>query len=365
MIVPVGLLVVLAAAAGRAAPGPGLLRETGLLEVDLEEAARGRVAARVLDTGDPREVVAVAFLNLRASKERFVECVRDPGCLEGSEDFVAAGRFEKSDLVVAGSSRLPLAELPLDERELTQLRECRRGNCDLRLAGGAIAALGRIDWARPGAASQAVRVFHEALLGYAREYAGGGNRALPVYEDGPQPVALARRLGELLERPLAPLDDAPDLRRYLSVFPADRPPGTHDFLTWAKERVWFKRVIAIQHVMVQDRSGTEGGDILVASKQIYASQCYESAVKVLRFACPVGADRASLLFVSRAQADVRPSGFTWVERLLLRRLVKRRLLSQLRLLKERLERPRPAAIAATDGMRTDAGQGNPSGTPRQ
>jgi hypothetical protein len=339
------MLVILAAASAETAPNPGFLRQAGLLEDDLEKVSRGQVAARVLDTDDRREVVTVGFLRVRSTKARFLECIRDPGCLEGSEDLIAAGRLEWSDLVAANSPRSPLMEMPLDERELKQLRECRLRHCDLRLAGEAIAALGRIDWAEMRAAPEAARLFREALFDYARRYVAGGNQALPVYEDGPEPVALAGSLEGLLERPLAPLNDAPALRRYLTAFPAERPPDTNDFLTWAKEKAWFKRVIAIQHVMVQDRSRPEGDAILVASKQLYASQCYESAVRVLWFECPAGTDRASLVFVSRAQADVRPSGFTWMERLLLRRLITRRLLSQLRLLKERLE-ARPAGNLA-------------------
>jgi hypothetical protein len=356
LIVPcLGLLWLLAGALQPA--DERLLIEAGLSLEDLEKASGDRVAAKVLETEDRREIAVLAHVRVRATAERFLECVRDPRCQGASEDLVAAGRLEGE------TSGLDL--LPLDDRELDQLRACRPGDCALRLSGEPLARLSVIDWALPGAATEAAALYRRTLASYASAYRRDGNRALPVYESGRVPTSLPDSLAELLKRPLLGLDEAPELRRYLADFPREGPALLEDYLGWYKERVWRKRVMALVHVVVQDRSAPGETRILAASKQLYASQCYDSAVDLLLFSCPPGDDRASLVFMSRARTDVRPSGFSWIERLLVRKLVRRRLESRFRLLKERLETPRAPLPARAGGTQNGAGAATPSETRRR
>lgn len=107
---------------------------------------------------------------------------------------------------------------------------------------------------------------------------------------------------------------------------------------WAKERFWRKVLVSLHHVTIADRSGRTEERVFVVSKQPYASHYFEASVEVMLFVrCPGDDERGWLMFLSRARTDIRPSGFTWLERLLLKRLVRGRLQGQLRGMRERLE----------------------------
>jgi hypothetical protein len=141
----------------------------------------------------------------------------------------------------------------------------------------------------------------------------------------------------LLERPWFVLADVPELRRYLLDFPRARPDAAEDFVSWYEERAHRLSVIAVNHNTIYEKNDGNLSRIFVASKQLYASHYYESSVEVMAFVSSGGGDRGTLLFLGRARADIRPAGFHWFERVLLRRIVRWRLLSRLRDAKEKLE----------------------------
>jgi hypothetical protein len=139
-----------------------------------------------------------------------------------------------------------------------------------------------------------------------------------------------------------------------------------EFLAWRKDRFWKKPVVGLFHVVVFDATNDRERRLLVATKQIYASHYLESGIELVELRQGVSEAEAELTFVSRMRADIRPSGFNWIERLLLRRLVRGRLRDQLGDARGRLaaghpESPRPRP--GTAETRTRAAEGTREGTP--
>jgi hypothetical protein len=296
-----------------------------------------RVSVRVVDTPDRSEVMLLATARVSASPEAFRACVSDPSCLRASEDLLGAGRLPPAPTAV------DLEAVPFPRAELLPLERCRVGDCPFRLDAATIEALRlEVDWSLPRPEEAAAEVLRRALLGYARDYLARGNRALPFYENNDHPVASGESLRRLLERPLPPLDDAPELRRYLSAFPEARPAAVEEYLCWSREKVWRKRVLALDHVVVYE--AREGGAVRVvaAAKRIYASHCFESSLEILALERREGEAESSLVYASRSRADIRPAGFSWLERLLIRRLGRGRLQDHLEALRDRLEGVRAA-----------------------
>ena len=114
-------------------------------------------------------------------------------------------------------------------------------------------------------------------------------------------------LGLLLARPLYLLEDMPELARYLAAFPRGRPAATEEYLCWSKEKVWRKRVLALDHVVVHERHEDGAFRIVAAAKRIYASHCFESSLQLLALEGSPGADENTLVHLSRTRADIRPS----------------------------------------------------------
>jgi hypothetical protein len=265
--------------------------------------------------------MTIGAVQVRASKERFRECAHDPSCLRRSDNLVGAGRL--------GTPPSPqdLKGLNFDRKELEHLRECRVGDCEVRFSADAIERFRKeVDWSSPAAAERAAGLFRETLAGYASSYQAGGNRALPVYRDGKSPTPPPESVQALLE-----------LRRYLLDFPQARPDAAEDFVSWYEERAHRSSVIAMNHNTIYEKTDGNLSRIFVASKQLYASHYYESSVEVMAFVTGAAGDRGTLFFLGRARADIRPAGFQWFERVLLRRIVRWRLVARLRDAKEKLE----------------------------
>jgi hypothetical protein len=304
--------------------------------------------AKVLDTSDRAEVASFAAVRVRASAARFLACVRDVTCLRANEDLLQEGRFE------ASPSARDLAGLSLDERDRDYLAHCEVGRCDVRLPADAIEAFrAKVDWSAGRGAASAAELFRSTLAGLAASYREQGNRGLVVYRDNPRPASVAASTAELLQRQWWVLDGAPELLVYLRDFPEARLDGAEEFLYWYKEKFWRKTVVSLNHVIVYPKpeasvypkleaSGdpkpdTGASRVYVATKQLYSTHYHESAIEVLLFASDPGAASGTLLFLSRARADIRPSGFNWLERVIIRRLVRGRLTNQFRVLRQRLE----------------------------
>ena len=321
------------------------LKTAGLLtDADLQQLGAGEVVAKVLDTSDRAEVASFAAVRVRASPARFLACVRDVTCLRANEDLLQEGRFD------ASPSAHDLAGLSLDERDRDYLAHCEVGRCDVRLPADAIEAFRtKVDWSAGRGAAVAAELFRTTLAGLAASYREQGNRGLVVYRDNPRPASVAASTAELLQRQWWVLDGAPELLVYLRDFPEARLDGAEDFLYWYKEKFWRKTVVNLNHVIVYPKpeasvypkSETGASRVYVATKQLYSTHYHESAIEVLLFASDPGAASGTLLFLSRARADIRPSGFNWLERVIIRRLVRGRLTNQFRVLRQRLESAGP------------------------
>jgi hypothetical protein len=310
---------------------------------DLSPAERAqlggdKIVARV-EIPDHSEVALLAAVRVRTTPEAFRRCALDPRCLKDGENLLAAGRFSATPLA------RELEAVPLEEAELQPLRDCRPGDCRFRLSAEAMEGLRRaVDWSKSRPADAAARYLRAMLLAQAEAYLAEGNRALPRYENNDHPVHSGESLQELLARPLFLLDQAPELRRYLSAFPSPADADSlQEYLCWSKEKIWGKRVVALDHVMVQEQPEGEAFRIVVASKKIYATHYFDSSLELLALEGKAGDDAATLILSSRSRADIRTSGFTWYERLLVRHFGRGRLEDHLLALKRRLEQPTPVA----------------------
>lgn len=341
------LLTLALAGPGTAADGPALGREAGFNESDWSAIEAGRVVARALDTAARSEVLSIAGMAVPVETSRFLECVRDPGCLRSGEGVIEIGRVQ------AMPSAADFQTFHLEPQEVEQLGSCRVGKCMVRLSEAEIIRFrGEIDWSAPGHAAQAARVFREVLAAQAAAYVAGGDPALPVYRDKAAPVPVGARSVELLRQPSWAFDRAPELRRYLEGFPrvvaSARAEG---FLYWCKEAFWRKPVVAVNHVAIHETSDPTWRFVFAASKQLYASHYHEASLELMALATHGPSGRSYVLFHSRTKADVRPSGFNWLERRLLNRLVRRRLEARFEALRARLELPtRPARARSAAAM---------------
>ena len=233
-----------------------------------------------------------------------------------------------------------LDRLTLDPADVKDLARCRIYDCEVRLPADAIDRFREgVDWTSPASEVRANEIFRDFLRGYLAEYLTKGYAGLFEYVNNDDPVKVASSLSTLIVRSgfLQPV--APDLYRFLQLFPEGRPADAKDVVYWSKERFWLKDVMTVNHLTLVERPTPDGTLVLAVSRQLYASHYYESSLATTLFLEAGGSGSGLLVFLDRTRADVRRSGFTLFERFLLKRLVHARLEAQMIQLKARLEAP--------------------------
>jgi hypothetical protein len=293
-----------------------------------ERLRRGSLVVKVLDSPDPTEVVAVAVVRVAPGAD-LAACARDARCLRRNTDLVEIGTFEGTP--DAGD----LNGLSLAANHESSLRRCQVGRCDLRLSQEAMDRVrGELEQKGAAAGQAALR---ESLAGYAAEYWTRGVPALLVFADRKRPISSADSMAELMQRPLAVLDAAPAVRAHLQRFPGPAPSGLQQYLYWYKEKFYRKVLLAVHHVVVGSEQNGSATLTVAASRQVYASNYMNATLEAVAVVSD-GRGAAYLIHESRARSDVRASGFTWLERLILRRLVRGRMEDHLLALKARIQK---------------------------
>jgi len=317
---------------GRLLPNPleFLRGDAGFSAAEIGSLEQGRILAKVVDTDDNSEILAVGAMKVHTTVARVARQVR-----------AFEGRRRPVDIFQSGSfspqpSARDLSALTLEATDVNWLAKCKLYDCDVRLPAAAIARFrSEVDWSSPQRAEKAAALWRETMAAFAAAYLARGNAGLVEYDNNDMPVKVADSYAREVARSSYLAESAPDLFRYVSSFPKDPPSGLEEYLYWLKEKFWIKHVISLNHVMMVTADQPSGRYVLAVSKQIYASQYFESSLSVTSYVESPGG--GYFVYVSRSRADIRRSGFNFLERPLLRRLVAGRLKAQFQWLRGVLE----------------------------
>ncbi len=290
----------------------------------------GGSVAKVVDTDDRSEILTFAATSVRTTPSRVHELLRDLEGCRGEPWTREIGVFERGETGLA---------LTVDPNDVRFLSECRLNDCELRLSAEAIEELRNGISAAPLSrrGTRANLLFGETLARYVEAYRTRGDAALFLYVNNRDPVRVADSLARVFARSPFLYALAPDLFTYLEKYPEGRPADAWDVVYWVKEKFWLRDVTSVWHLVVTDRAVGPGRLVLAVSKQLYASRYYESSLGTT--ALLEGPAGSYLFLITRTRADIRPTGFTRVERALLNYLVRRRLQARLVSLRAQLERP--------------------------
>jgi hypothetical protein len=248
----------------------GDLRVFAGLSADQWKAAnRGDPQAKVLDTRERREVAVVGVARLRATTTCFVAMLQD---IENFKKSPAVLRIRKFARPVEPRD---LEGFSLEADDLAALRNCRVGDCNVKLPIAAVERLSRdVDWSRPNYADRAQSVIREELLAYVEAYLDRGNSALIEYRDKDKPVRLEDEFRTVLDARPSVSGLVPEFHEYLARYPTEPLPGVSEFFYWSTEKFGLKPVASITHVSIYVQSGRA----VVTSKQIYASHYFDASL---------------------------------------------------------------------------------------
>jgi hypothetical protein len=267
-------------------------------------AARGRAVTKLLPAKDNRDVTVVGLIGVDVPRDTIIARAADIG-----RSLAARGnRFR-----VFGNppSAADVRDVAFDEDEYRGLRNCKSGDCDFKLPAADMAGfVQQVDWSSRGAKAQADERLRAMMLRLATDYVAHGNAAMPVYEDQ-RGLKSGDAFDTMLEQITELYPDAPELKRYLTTYPAGRPDGARDFVYWSEERLPHLRpVLTLDHVVVYKPARADAAAV-VARKQIYANHYFEGALELLAIVDGDGGAEepaAYMLTLRRFRFDNLPGG---------------------------------------------------------
>jgi hypothetical protein len=304
-----GLVVPLSVASRVASAQPAL--PTGLAAFLAEEAhaspsdrealLAGQPLIKLLDADPTKEIAVLGAVWVHAPAGRYVEQVKN------IEQFERGSAFRVTKRISDPPRPEDFAALTISDQDFADLKDCRIGDCALKLdADGMQRLRAGVDWRQSTAKADATALFRQMALEYVDGYRKGGNARLGVHRDREHPTFVADEFRSMIERLPRLAAELPELRRFLLEYPKAPLANATDFLYWQETQFGLKPTVRINHLVIQERADRT----VVASKMLYASHYFWTALE-LRVLLPDPARGPGfwLVTVNRSRSDGL-SGFT-------------------------------------------------------
>jgi len=276
----------------------------------------------------PEEVGIAGAVRVHGSRDHLMAAYRDIVTFRKSAGVLEIGRFNDPP----DSSDLDALTTSHDDFDL---RECRVGNCDIRLpARGIDLIAGSVDWRRPDADAQASALFKQLLFTHVRSYVTGAPGRITQYDDGRTPVR-PQIAGDDLIRTSPYLDTLkPGLAAHLLCFWSSPLDGAEDFLYWTKEKLGLAPFISVTHVTIVPAGPHQS---IATSRDVYSSRYIDGSLSMMIASDAVG-DPSSfyLVYMNRTRASALRGPMAALRRSIVEHKAKGSIESNLRNIKARI-----------------------------
>ncbi|MEW6211983.1 MAG: hypothetical protein AB1631_26745 [Acidobacteriota bacterium] len=301
---------------------------------DIAGLERGEAIARVLKTAVKKEIAAVGIVRVDTSGDAFIEKFRDIVEFKKSSAVAQIGKF-------SNPPRLEdLKTLTLDPCCLNAIKNCETGDCDMQMSNEMMDRFRReLDPSAPDYATRANELARRILFDYVEAYLRTGNAALVEYHDQRNAVRLADEYRSLLAQSRFLAEYAPEFYKYLEEFPKASSPDVEDFIYWSKEKYGLKPVLSITHVAIYRRVFENRTEVLIASKQIYASHYFDGSLGLTAVVDGNQGQAASgsyLMYLNRSRVGALQGLFISLKRSVIGSRVRDGMTKNLRLIRRRL-----------------------------
>lgn len=273
-----------------------LRRVIGFSDAQIATVDAGQVVTKQLPAADKPESAAFGAVRLSGDHLALVHRFRrDVGVARSGESILEIGRF----------SRPPRAEdlagLTLEERDFVAARECKPGDCHIKLSRSAIERMRQeIDWKAGDARGQASGLMKQMLVEYTAAYMQGGTAEMATYANKDRPLETPAEFRRLLAASPYLVEYVPALHRYLEEFPRGSLAGAEDLFYWQKDKFAPKPTVSIFHFTIW--TDPERAAAVIASKRIYASHYFQAGLDLLAVVAAPGGG-CYLMDLYRARID--------------------------------------------------------------
>lgn len=309
-----------------------LRKYVGLTDAEITALDKGQLITKLPKVSEQREVAAFAAVRVNALPEQLAAQFHDIVKWKKGDSVPQIGKFSDPPRME------DLNGLNLESEDIRVLKKCKPGSCDIKLSAASMNKLVKgTNWAAENYHAQAEHLFKEMLVDYVGAYMAGGNRFLVQYDDQSKPLKLPDDFSSLLKESNYVTDYAPELSNYIDKYPNAALTGATDFVYWSKEKFGIQPVLSITHVTSYVRRHGNSNEVLIVSKQLYASHYFESSLAfTMMLPCEDGKG-SYLLYLNRSRTDTLRGFFSGITRLFISGPIRDGAAKNLQLAKERLE----------------------------
>ena len=271
---------------------------TGTIGLDagqLSALRRGEVVAKVLRTGNDRDVAVFAAVHVAAPRDVF---------LHQQEDLSRALLTPTRRVAHVFSTPARASDVEAIEvtrNDIDELRTCKPNECNFKLPATTMDSLrASIDWSAPDASARVTTFVRSRMLQYVTDYRERGDEALIAYDDNGH-VRASDALTAMLNDSSYTPSGLTELRAHLASYPHDALVGAREVIFWSLDELPHVRpILRITHQTLYSPAELPGTTIL-AAKQIFADHYFEAGFELL-----VAADD------SVSAPSTAPQGFTCI-----------------------------------------------------
>lgn len=279
-----------------------LAEKASFQETDFAALQANQPVVRLAPVSNKREIAVAGLVNIRAGADEFLRSYRDSMLRKSNGAILEIGSFGSQPTLA------DLESLTLETGDIEDLKDCVIGDCEVKLSAAMIDRFRReIDWNAPDYALKVTSLFKQMLSEYVSDYRTRGEAALIQYNDKRDQIDLAAE-----QRALSGASG------YTNSLLADSNAGLQlieDAIVWSKIKFGLKPVIAVNHITIYKRDREVGPQVLIASKQIYASHYFNASQALTAFVTVPGATQgAYLVSENRSRADGLEGPFGKIKR---------------------------------------------------
>lgn len=273
------------------------MRKAGFSDAEIVGVEHGAAVSRILPQKDDNDVFVAGVVRIAARPDALVEGLQKIETFRNRPPVLQIGRFGSPPRVE------DLDGLTFEAKDLEALRDCRVGDCDVKIDASAMGLVRRVDWKARDAEAQASRVLKEVLVAQVKSYLEDGASAMAVYNDNEIPESTAAEVAKILGNDANLLRLSPDLLRYALEFPKAPLPDVESLVYWSKEKTR-KAVVSVAHVLIQRVPVGTATGYSVVMKHLYDSHYFLANTEFLTILPEdSGKPGFTLVHVLRARID--------------------------------------------------------------
>lgn len=295
----------------------------------------GKPLVRVIPSRD-LEVAIGAAVPVAIDGDRLVAWMRQIEALKKSAYVSAIRRFSEPPRLE------DLAELTLDDQELSEIRACRPGDCGLKLTAAEMAELQHAAAEAGAERDEAMQnEFRRLVLRRVNAYLAGSE--VGPFEDHSEPVWPLRQLAAIVERSPYLGARVPWLAAGLRSLPVAPGAGAERFLYWSNERIADRPIVSVTEVHILRNDAAGFPEVLVAGKGIFSTHYVNASLGITALVRGDAGGPNYLVYVNRSEVDVLRGMFAGLIRWIMQRRLKAEAGGVLLGLRHRLESGEPPA----------------------